>query len=145
MKIGQRHEPDSRRTTPIVLMHWHASTKKTISDTPASGVISGDPSSCLASASDARSEGLSSSASAMPKTMPSVETKTSRARTRRGCRPRWPVEAERLDGRLDGAPDAAGHAVLERLARLPPFSSAIRSACASAAAPEAATSARAAS
>ena len=79
MKIGQRQVPDSRLTTPIVLMHWQASTKNTISETPASGVMSGVPSGCVAFWSEARSDGLSSSASAMPKTMPSVETNTSRA------------------------------------------------------------------
>ena len=79
MKIGQPQEPDSRRTTPIVLMHWHARTKKTISDMPASGVINALPSGCCASWSEVRSETLSSSASAMPNTIPSVETNTSRA------------------------------------------------------------------
>ena len=40
MNSGQRHPPDSRLTTATVLMHWQARTKKTISETPASGVIS---------------------------------------------------------------------------------------------------------
>ena len=79
MKIGQYQPPASRRTTTMVLMHWQASTKNTISDTPASGVISGEPSAWVAFCSDSRRLTLSSSASSMPNTMPRVETKTSRA------------------------------------------------------------------
>ncbi len=38
MKIGQRHELVSRRTTATVDMHWQASTKNTIRLIPVSGV-----------------------------------------------------------------------------------------------------------
>ena len=38
MKTGQRQVLVSRRTTASVLMHWQESAKKTISDSPTSGV-----------------------------------------------------------------------------------------------------------
>ena len=41
---GHFQDPDSRRTTAIVLMHWHASKKKIINETPLGGVITGVPS-----------------------------------------------------------------------------------------------------
>ena len=48
MKIGHRQVPDSRLTTAIVLMHWQASTKNTINDTPVNGVINRRPSGHVA-------------------------------------------------------------------------------------------------
>src|SRR5262245_31234146 len=43
-KLGQRHERVSRLTTASVLMHWHESAKKTISERHTSGVKSLAPS-----------------------------------------------------------------------------------------------------
>src|SRR5215212_12043959 len=79
MKSGHFHEPDSRRTTANVLIHWQASTKNTISDTPVSGVMSFEPSSRVADRKADRSGWFCSSASLMSNTIPIVDTNTSRA------------------------------------------------------------------
>jgi len=39
MNSGHRQPPDSRFTIATVLMHWQASTKNTISETPASDCL----------------------------------------------------------------------------------------------------------
>ena len=80
MNSGQRQPPDSRLTTATVLMHWQARTKNTISETPASGVMSARAvRPGRARAARSRSGSLVSSAPAMSKTTPSVPTNTSRA------------------------------------------------------------------
>ena len=48
MNSGHRHEFVSRRTIATVDMHWHASRKKIINETPVSGVQISVPSARLA-------------------------------------------------------------------------------------------------
>src|SRR5690606_9745094 len=78
-KTAHLAPPASRFTTASVLMHCAASTKKTMSETPTSGVRSGLPSGQVAARSSSRRLASSSSVSPSEKTMPMVETKTSRA------------------------------------------------------------------
>ena len=49
MKSGQRQEFVSRLTIATVDMHWQASTKKTINDSPTKGVQTREPSGRFAS------------------------------------------------------------------------------------------------
>ena len=61
-------------------MHWHASAKKIISDSPTSGVYATEPSGFFASRSLRCSGSLDAFASLPTEyTMPSVDTNTSRA------------------------------------------------------------------
>ena len=79
MKSGQLQVPDSRRTTAMVLMHWQASTKNTINETPANGVIRRRPSGHVAARNASRNGSSSAPSDSISNTIASVDTKTSRA------------------------------------------------------------------
>ena len=119
MNNGQRQPPDSRFTIATVLMHWQASTKNTISETPASGrhqrraAGPGRPAQHLAQ----RLVGLVGVRDVEDHAQGADEHFASGERPE-DAHADAPIEAERGDDRLDDASEAARHAVPQLRAAL---------------------------